>query len=178
MANNIPNIVKNSFLKSQMLSDMDEITPATLLTDNEEKFCQLFCHGGTEYAGNATKCYAEVYQPNEKGSKIVMKANQLLTNPSVNQRINELMTKKIEDATFLKMRVLETLTSIMEETRTSTYKDRFGVTLSPAPLRAVSVNAAREIGNILGWKKGQEDKSKINIEGGSNVTFNVVVPKS
>ena len=84
MANNIPNIVKNSFLKSQMLSDMEEIAPVSLLTDDEEKFCQLFCHGGTEYAGNATKCYAEVYQPNEKGSKMVMKANQLLTNPSVN----------------------------------------------------------------------------------------------
>ena len=175
---NVPDIVKNSFLKSQMLSDMDEIKPVNLLSDNEEKFCQLFCHGGSEYAGNATKCYAEVYKSCEKGSNLVMKANNILCNPSVNQRIQELMTKKIEDATFLKMRVLETLTSIMEETRTDVYKDRFGVPLSPAPLRAVSVNAAREIGNILGWKKGQDDKSKINIEGGSNVTFNVVVPKT
>lgn len=167
--------------ESEQLAVVQPVTP------QEEEFCQLFCNGTRPYVGNATKCYQTVFGATSKADEAI-KANLLLASPSVSARVNELMTKRVEDAAFLKMRVITTLTGIMDEMSTDTISDRFGVRLSSAPMRAVAVNAAREIGSILGWHKGEQNvnfgskeekkKEAIHIEGGSNVTFNVIVPKT
>ena len=62
----------------------------------------------------------------------------------------------------------------MEETADSSYTDKFGIKLSPAPLRAVSVNAARTLMDIYPVKHSGESKGKS--EANTSVTFNVVVP--
>ncbi len=167
--------------------ESEELAVVQPVTPQEEEFCQLFCNGSRPYVGNATKCYQAVFGVSPRANEAIQ-ANLLLASPRVSARVSELMTKRVEDATFLKMRVVTTLTGIMDEMSTDSVTDRFGVRLSSAPMRAVAVNAAREIGSILGWHKGEpeskvkntEEKKKesIHIESGSNVTFNVIVPKT
>ena len=70
----------------------------------------------------------------------------------------------------------ETLKSVMAETAKNEYIDKFGVALSPAPLRAVSVNAAKALMELYPIKHSQEDKKKG--DGGGNIIFNVVVPQT
>ena len=100
--------------------------------------------------------------------------NKLLTSPTVTSRIKDIMTNKMENESYAKVRVLETLFAIMDETMEAKYKDKCSVSLSPAPLRAVSVNAAKAIADIYGFKAGGE--TGVTINGEHNVTFNVIVP--
>ena len=65
----------------------------------------------------------------------------------------------------------------MDETATTDYTDRFGVPLSPAPLRAVSVNAAKALMEIFPIRHKEENR--LCIEGSDgNVIFNVIVPQN
>lgn len=147
------------------------------LTDNELRFCDLYVNGGLEYAGRPMKCYKEVY--GEKTSKNpASSANYILSKPQVMAYIKEMMSgERFEMETMaVKLQVAETLKAVMDETATSGYEDRFGVPISPAPLRAVSVNAAKALMEIYPVKHTQE--SKLRIEGSDgNVIFNVVVPQ-
>jgi hypothetical protein len=77
----------------------------------------------------------------------------------------------------LKLQLTETLKAVMEETATAKFEDRFGVSLSPAPLRAVAVNAAKALMELYPVKHVHE--TRLRIEGaGGNVIFNVVVPET
>ncbi len=62
-------------------------------------------------------------------------------------------------------------------TATSDYTDRFGVPLSPAPLRAVSVNAAKALMDIFPIRHKEENRLRIEGSDG-NVIFNVIVPQN
>ena len=76
-----------------------------------------------------------------------------------------------------KLQITETLKAVMEETAKAQYTDRFGVDVSPAPLRAVSVNAAKALMDLYPIKHVHE--SKLRIEGSDgNVIFNVIVPET
>jgi hypothetical protein len=77
----------------------------------------------------------------------------------------------------LKLQLAETLKAVMEETATASYEDRFGVALSPAPLRAVAVNAAKALMELYPVKHIHETRLRIEGAGGS-VIFNVVVPET
>lgn len=81
------------------------------------------------------------------------------------------------EAVALKLQVAETLKTVMAEAATQSYIDRFGVLLSPAPLRAVSVNAAKALMELYPIKHAQE--SRLRIEGSDgNIIFNVIVPQT
>ncbi|MCY1134005.1 hypothetical protein OWT79_10385 [Bacteroides fragilis] len=144
------------------------------LTEEEERFCQLYINGSVEYAGQHVKCYKEAFHNHDVNVSIL--SRQLLSKTSVLARIkvlsDELQTETETIAT--KLQVSETLKAVMEETATSSYTDKFGVKLSPAPLRSVSVNAAKALMDIYPIKHAQS--SKLNIEGEGGITFNVVVP--
>lgn len=148
------------------------------LTDEELHFCDLYVNGGLEYAGRPSKCYKAVY--GEKASKNPSSsANYLLTKPHVLAHIKTMISgERFEMETMaVKLQVSETLKAVMDETATSAYEDRFGIPVSPAPLRAVSVNAAKALMEIYPIKHTQE--SKLRIEGSDgNVIFNVVVPQA
>ncbi|MDC1812101.1 hypothetical protein POZ03_16705 [Bacteroides uniformis] len=144
------------------------------LTDEEELFCQLYINGGVEYAGQHVKCYKYAFQIEEQNVSIP--SRQLLSKPSITTRI-KILSDKLQSETetvATKLQISETLKAVMEETATSSYTDKFGVKLSPAPLRSVSVNAAKALMDIYPIKHTQSSKLKIEGEGG--VTFNVIVP--
>ena len=146
------------------------------LADEELQFCELYVNGGLEFAGRPKKCYAEAF-----GEKAVKNpcsaANCLLHKPHVLAHIRELLSsERFEmETAAVKLQVTETLKAVMDETATTDYTERFGVPLSPAPLRAVSVDATKALMEIFPVKHKEE--SRLRIEGGDgNVIFNVIVP--
>lgn len=146
------------------------------LTEEELRFCDLYVNGGLEFAGRPKKCYVEVF--GDKATKNPNSAaNYLMNKPHVLAHIKALLSsERFEMETMaVKLQVTETLKAVMDETATSDYTDRFGVPLSPAPLRAVSVNAAKALMEIFPIKHREENR--LRIEGGDgNVIFNVIVP--
>lgn len=147
----------------------------TKLTEAEEQFCFLFVYGNHEFAGQHTKCYMEVYGEDSKNMSV--KSHQLMKEVHILARIKELYTNLQNETEniAIKLQVAETLKAVMEETSTAQFSDKFGVCLSPAPLRAVSVNAAKALMDLFPIKHVQE--SKLRIEGSDgNVIFNVIVP--
>lgn len=144
------------------------------LTAQEEQLCQLFVNGGVKFAGKHTACYREVLK--DETRKAYVAARKVFARPQVMARIKELV-QEIDNETetlAVKLQIAETLKAIMEETADSSYTDKFGIKLSPAPLRAVSVNAARTLMDIYPVKHSGESKGKS--EANTSVTFNVVVP--
>ena len=77
----------------------------------------------------------------------------------------------------LKLQLTETLKAVMEETATAKFEDRFGTTLSSAPLMAVAVNTAKALMELYPVKHIHETRLRIEGANGS-VIFNVVVPET
>ncbi len=146
------------------------------LTELEMQFCDLYVNGGLEFAGRPKKCYVEVF--GERAAKNPNSAaNYLMHKPHVLAHIKALLSsERFELETMaVKLQVSETLKAVMDETATSDFTDRFGVPLSPAPLRAVSVNAAKALMDIFPIKHKEENKLRIEGADGG-VIFNVIVP--
>lgn len=146
------------------------------LSDEELQFCELYVNGGLEYAGRLKRCYVEAF--GEKAAKNPHSAaNYLIHKPHVLEHIKALLSsERFEMETMaVKLQVTETLKAVMDETATTDYTDRFGVPLSPAPLRAVSVNAAKALMEIFPIKHREENRLRIEGSDG-NVIFNVIVP--
>jgi len=148
-----------------------------ILSAQEEQFCELFVYGGSEYAGQHVKCYTEVFA--EGSLKVNLLSRKLLAKVEIQSRIRELM-KGLQGETenmAIKLQVTETLRAVMEETSTAQFSDKFGIDLSPAPLRAVSVNAAKALMELYPIKHVHEARLKIEGDGGG-IVFNVIVPEN
>lgn len=163
---------------SERTTDIREHRQEKRLTEEELQFCELYVNGGLEFAGRPKRCYVEVF-----GEKAVKhpnaSANYLMNKPHVLAHIKALLSsERFEmETAAIKLQVTETLKAVMDETATTDYTDRFGVPLSPAPLRAVSVNAAKALMEIFPIKHKEE--SRLRIEGSDgNVIFNVIVPQN
>lgn len=145
------------------------------LTPEQEQFCQLYVCGGLKFAGQLAKCYKEIFGEDYKDVNLL--ARQLVRDPAIMTRVKELaanMASETENIA-IKMQITETLRSIMEETSNNNYVDRFGNKLSPAPLRAVAVNAAKALMELYPVKHSHE--TKLRIEGSNaGIVFNVIVP--
>ena len=163
---------------SQQTNHIQENKETKPLTDEEMRFCELYVNGGLEYAGRPKKCYVEVF--GDKAAKNPNSAaNYLMNKPHVLAHIKALLSsERFEMETMaVKLQVTETLKAVMDETATTDYTDRFGVPLSPAPLRAVSVNAAKALMEIFPIRHKEENR--LGIEGSDgNVIFNVIVPQN
>lgn len=153
---------------------MEKETPKTQLTAQEEQLCQLFVNGGMKFAGRHTPCYREVFK--DESPKAYVAARKVFARPQVMARIKELVQQVDNDTETIavKLQIVETMKAVMEETADASYTDKFGIKLSPAPLRAVSVNAAKTLMEIYPVKHSGEAKGKNEASGG--VTFNVIVP--
>ena len=161
---------------SEQNNNIQNNTEEKPLTEQELQFCELYVNGGVEFTGRPGKCYMEVF--GEKASKRPnASANYLINKPHIYAHIKSLLSSnRFEMETMaVKLQVAETLKAVMDETATSDYTDRFGVPLSPAPLRAVSVNAAKALMDIFPIKHKEENKLRIEGSDG-NVIFNVIVP--
>ena len=148
-----------------------------ILTAKEEEFCQLYVMGGSEFAGNHCKCYREVFGQDVKNVSVV--ARRLRNKPHILAKVKELSAELQSDVETMatKIQISETLKAVMEETATAEFSDRWGIPLSPAPLRAVSVNAAKALMDMYPIKHAHE--AKLKIEGTDNsITFNVIVPEN
>lgn len=161
---------------------MAKINPAFVDAVALQMFCELYVLGGVAYAGQHTKCYRAAFNIPEKDPDIkgfyAIQSKLLLSQPHVSQCIKELFEENInEDETVaVKLQVADTLRAIMAEASTLVCKDKYGQKVSPAPLRAVAVNASRALAEIFPIKHVEE--TKIKIEGGGGITFNVVVPSA
>lgn len=145
------------------------------LTTEQERFCQLYVCGGVKFAGQLVKSYKEVF--GEDYQDVNLQARQLVREPAIMARIKELAADMANETESIavKMQITETLRSIMEETSNNNYTDRFGNKLSPAPLRAVAVNAAKALMELYPVKHVHE--TKFRIEGNNEgIVFNVIVP--
>ena len=135
------------------------------LTKAESLFCDLYINGGREFAGQHCKCYREAFQ--DSGSGVSLKSIKKLSEQQQTDT----------EAIAVKLQVTETLKAVMEETSTAKYKDKWGMDLSPAPLRAVAVNAAKALMDLYPIKHAQEAKLKIEGGGDNGIIFNVIVPQ-
>lgn len=151
-----------------------EKLPEQPLTSLEKDFCDLYVLGGIKFAGKHRQCYKEIFSADERTASI--KSRKLLSSSHIQAQIRRMMDNEKNDleTQAVKLQVTETLKAVMEETATDTYQDKWGVDLSPAPLRAVSVNAAKALMELYQIKHTQETRLKIEGEGG--VVFNVIIP--
>lgn len=145
------------------------------LTEQEVLFCELFINGTAPYAGNAVKCYSEVFK--EDSPRTRHKAKLLLNQDNIKAYIAELTEMSAEEAGNMKRYLTQNLMKILEETSTAQFRDRRGTLLSTAPLRSVAVSAAKALMDMYPVKEAQT----VNLEGGNSenggITFNVIVPE-
>ena len=146
------------------------------LTAQEEEFCELYVRGGAEYAGKQTKCFRDIFGESVANANVA--SYRLIRDPRIHARIKEMTSSTLYEAETIavKLQVAETLKSVMEETSSREYTDRFGIPLSPAPLRAVAVNAAKALMDLYPVKHASESRLKIE-NGQGGVIFNVIVPQ-
>ncbi|MBR4405182.1 MAG: hypothetical protein IKT30_02285 [Bacteroidaceae bacterium] len=145
------------------------------LTENEILFCELYVNGSAPYAGNAAKCYSEVFKCDSKHTKHL--AKQLLMREDIQAFLKELDEMTYEEAKFMKKFLTENLIHIIEETSVAEYRDRRGTKLSPAPLRSVAVSATKALMEMYPVKEAQVNKLNIEGAGEGGITFNVIVPE-
>lgn len=154
---------------------MEKENTGLKLTETEEQFCYLYVYGDNEFAGQAAKCYEEIFG-SVKNTPVV--SRQFLSKPHILAKVKELVAELQSETEIIavKLQISETLKAIMEETSTAQYSDKSGTSLSPAPLRAVSVNAAKALMELYPIKSAQEAKLRIDGANGG-VVFNVIVPE-
>lgn len=147
------------------------------LTEKELAFCELFVDGDKEFAGQATACYTEVYGDTVKHPHLA--ARRLMKKEHVAAHIKELAACRTAETETIavKLQVAETLKAVMSETAKGEYIDKFGVSISPAPLRAVSVNAAKALMEIYPIKHNASEGNR-GKENSGNIIFNVIVPQN
>ena len=145
------------------------------LTENEILFCELYVNGSAPYAGNAAKCYSEVFKCDSKHTKHL--AKQLLMREDIQAFLKELDEMTYEEAKFMKKFLTENLIHIIEETSVAEYRDRRGTKLYPAPLRSVAVSAKKALMEMYPVKEAQVNKLNIEGAGEGGITFNVIVPE-
>lgn len=148
-----------------------------ILTDEEAKFCLLFVNGDTSLAGNATECYLALHPELDRMEATTM-AKSILKKPVVKDRLKELNEVNLHDAEFLRPQITETLLSIMRECAVDSYRNENGDYVSPAPLRAVAVHAAKELNSMYGIKEAIAHKVSVDAGGSEGVTFNIIMPNA
>lgn len=162
------------------------------LSDKEEKFCLVYACGPFPYRGNARKTYDLVYNgetgllfdPDEIENKahkevsVALAVRQLMLRDDIRERIDQVQSENMVNATTLRPRLTEALLKIVDECSTLTVEDKFGNTLSPAALRSVAVNAASKLTDMYGIKEDIAHKVMLEGADGDGITFNLIVPET
>ena len=143
------------------------------LTKEEELFCELYANGDAPFAGNATRCYEEVF--GKSGGNIRVNATKFLAQEHIQEYLNDLEKMTFSEARYMKKFLTQNLVKIVEECSNKEYINRKGVPISPAPLRSVAVAASKALMDMYPVKESQ----KLSIEGseGGGIVFNVVMPE-
>lgn len=163
------------------------------LTNIEEKFCLVYACGPSPYHGNAKKTFELVYKartgqffnPNEEEREVEIldevessiEVHQLMNREDIKNRIAQLQSENVVNATSLRPRLTEALLKIVDECSTLHVEDRFGKTVSPAALRSVAVNAIGRLTDMYGIKEDIAHKVMLEGADGDGITFNLVLPQ-
>lgn len=160
------------------------------LTDLEEKFCMVYACGPSPYNGNARLSYELVFKGQtgklfnpEFGHEITegvdntLLAHQLIIRDDIRERIDEIQSVSLVNATTLRPRLTETLLKIADECSTLNVCDKFGTPLSPAALRSVAVNAISKLTDMYGIKEDIAHKVMLEGADGDGITFNLIMPE-
>ena len=145
------------------------------LTQEEILFCELYATGDAPFAGNASRCYIEAF-PDTNPAKARALSLQLLSRADIKECVSDLEILALEDAKSMKSFLSANLKAIVEECSTSSYRDKRGTALSPAPLRSVAVSAAKALMEIHPVKEATVNKLSIDGGGESGITFNIIMP--
>lgn len=157
----------------------------SVLTEKEEKFCLIYASGPAPFRGNAQKCYGLVFH-NRSGKygdyepenvDITLEARALMMREDIKERIDELLSLEMVNASTLRPRLTEVLLKIIDECSTLVCVDKFDRKVSPAALRAVAVNAVNKLTEMYGIKEDIAHKIAIESGDGNGITFNVIVPE-
>jgi hypothetical protein len=131
--------------------------------------------GCDPYAGNARKCYAEIFGVS---STVALKeAKELMARPDVAEYLADIRKSATYQAAEVKARITEKLLHIMDETSSAHYTDSRGNELSVAPLRSVAVQASKALMEMYAVKVAQESKVELKGNGDGGIVFNVIVPQ-
>lgn len=147
-----------------------------ILTEQEAEFCLMYVNATAPYAGDARRCYQATINPKAKEAEAQHLGLALLKEERVAERINELEALNAHDAASLKKKITATLVGVMDECAIIKVKDRYGKDIPAASMRAVSVNAAKELNSMYGIKEDIAHKISIDGTEGSGITFNINVP--
>jgi hypothetical protein len=145
------------------------------LTDQEILFCELYANGEAPFAGNAAKCYREVY--NDSTNRAKSRAIALLARPDIQAYLKSLDELSYEEAKYMKTFLRENLLSIVKECSVAEYRDRKGTLLSPAALRSVAVSGIKALMDLYPVKEASVSKLSIDGAGEGGITFNVIMPE-
>lgn len=145
------------------------------LTDQEILFCDLYANGEAPYAGNAAKCYQEVFGDRTHRAKGL--AIRMLARPEIQEYLKSLDELPYEEAKYMKTFLRENLVSIIKECASAEYRDRKGTLQSPAALRSVAVNASKALMDLYPVKEAHVSKINIDGAGEGGITFNVIMPE-
>lgn len=163
------------------------------LTDLEEKFCLVYACGPSPYNGNAKKTYALVFKgssgvlfdPDTNGIEsrtreevdTALAVRELMLRDEIKDRIDQIQSETLVNATTLRPRLTETLLKIADECSTLQCVDKFGTLLSPAALRSVAVNAISKLTDMYGIKEDIAHKVMLEGADGDGITFNLIMPE-
>lgn len=161
------------------------------LTDLEEKFCLVYACGPSPYNGNAKKTYALVfkgstgmlYNPDKADQEArdevdaALAVRELMLRDDIKDRIDQIQSENLVNATTLRPRLTETLLKIADECSTLQCVDKFGTLLSPAALRSVAVNAISKLTDMYGIKEDIAHKVMLEGADGDGITFNLIMPE-
>lgn len=151
----------------------------TNLTEQEIKFCQLFVHGSGDEVGDAIACYKKAFDCGDY--KAINHYQDLIKRKDIQDYINDLECPEDLESfqeRHLRHKVTKKLLHIAEECSNQTYSDRRGNAISPAAMRSVAVHAYKIIADINGISKKKDiaENGDNGSQGGSGITFNVIVP--
>lgn len=153
-----------------------ERNKTTTLSKQELDFCDLFVFGCDPYAGNARKCYEDIF--GTTGNTTLKDARELMNRDDVRTHIETLRAKANYEAADIKSRITEKLLHIIDETSTAQYTDHKGTPLSVAPLRSVAVQASKALMEMYPVKAAQRNEVELkNGNGDGGIVFNVIVPQ-
>ena len=142
---------------------MNEDTQQNMELTAQEAFCDLYVHGGMEFAGQILKCYRKIFG-GTASMRDSAQARSLLLQPRVMARVKEMIsTEQYEmETAAVKLQIAEPLKAVMAEAATQNYIDRFGAPLSPAsvcPARGPGSICRRRLSNCAPHRRGQEASS-------------------
>lgn len=155
---------------------MVNLNPSPSLTDQDKEFCEKFVLGKAPFKGDVVLCYASVF--NDKTERVYVTAYTYLHRDDIQEYVEQLRELEKVAPDDVKSKITQTLVKIMDETSTAIYTNRQGRAMSPAPLRAVGVQAAKALMDIHPIKVVHESKVELTGENGSGVVINVVAPQS